>query len=184
MIQSVLDTEVDSEVIMRAMTETNLKDAFAGESQAHMKYLAFAAKAEKDGFPQVALLFKAISYAEQVHAHNHLKVLEGVGETIANLEAAMAGENFEIEEMYPAYDAVAQLQDEKGAVRSIHFALEAEKGHETIFGQAIEAVRGGKDVEATSVYVCPVCGHTHIGQPSERCPICNVPAEKYVAFTG
>jgi len=169
---------------MRAMTETNLKDAFAGESQAHMKYLAFADKADKDGFPQVALLFRAISFAEQVHAHNHLKVLEGVGDTAANLEAAMAGENFEVEEMYPAYNAVAQLQEEKGAIRSIHFALEAEKGHEELYAMALTAVRQGEDVEAPSVYVCPVCGHTHIGQPEERCPICNVPAEKYVAFTG
>lgn len=169
---------------MRAMTETNLKDAFAGESQAHMKYLAFAEKAEKDGFPKVALLFRAISYAEQVHAHNHLKVLDGVGDTAANLEAAMAGENFEVEEMYPAYDAVAQLQEEKGAIRSIHFALEAEKGHEELYGAALKAVKGGSDIEATSVYVCPVCGHTHIGEPAERCPICNVPPEKYVAFNG
>lgn len=169
---------------MRAMTETNLKDAFAGESQAHMKYLAFAEKAEKDGFPKVALLFRAISYAEQVHAHNHLKVLDGVGDTAANLEAAMAGENFEVEEMYPAYDAVAQLQAEKGALRSIHYALEAEKGHEELYGRALAAVKGGKDIEAASVYVCPTCGHTHVGKPQERCPVCNVPPEKYVAFNG
>jgi len=169
---------------MRAMTETNLNDAFAGESQAHMKYLAFADKAEKDGFPKVALMFRAISYAEQVHAHNHLKVLAGVGDTAANIQAAMDGETFEVDEMYPAYDAVAQLQEEKGALRSIHFALEAEKGHVDLYAAALEAVKGGSDIEATSVYVCPTCGHTHVGKPEERCPVCNVPAEKYVAFNG
>ncbi|MCB1151723.1 rubrerythrin family protein [bacterium] len=169
---------------MRAMTETNLKDAFAGESQAHMKYLAFAEKAEKDGFPKVALLFRAISYAEQVHAHNHLKVLEGVGDTAANIQAAMAGEVFEVDEMYPAYDAVAALQEEKGALRSIHYALEAEKGHVDLYAEALDAVKGGNDIETESVYVCPVCGHTHAGKPEERCPVCNVPPEKYVAFHG
>ncbi len=168
---------------MRAMTETNLKDAFAGESQAHMKYLAFADKAEKEGYAKVALLFRAISYAEQVHAHNHLKELSGVGDTAANLEAAMGGENFEVEEMYPAYQVVAELQQEKGAGRSIHFALEAEKIHEDMYRDALEAVKAGNDIDVTQVYVCPVCGHTHFGMPEERCPICNVPPEKYVAFS-
>lgn len=168
---------------MRAMTETNLKDAFAGESQAHMKYLAFADKAEKEGFEKVALLFRAISFAEQVHAHNHLKQLDGIGDTAANLETAMAGENFEVEEMYPAYAVVAELQKEKGAGKSIHFALEAEKIHEEMYREALEAVKAGKDIDPTSVYVCPVCGHTHFGKPEKNCPICNVPAKKYVAFT-
>ncbi|HFD38289.1 MAG TPA: rubrerythrin family protein, partial [Anaerolineae bacterium] len=97
---------------MRAMTKENLQAAFAGESQAHMKYLAFAAQAEKEGKPNIARLFQAIAYAEQVHATNHLKELGGIGDTVANLEAAIAGETFEVEEMYAAYLAVAELQAE------------------------------------------------------------------------
>ncbi len=168
---------------MRAMTEHNLKDAFAGESQAHMKYLAFADQAARDGFPQVALLFKAISFAEQVHAVNHLKELSGVGGTAANLEGALGGETFEVDEMYPAYMAVAQLQQEKGAQRSIRFAIEAEKIHADMYRAALEAVKAGKDIDVTKVSICPVCGHTVFGDAHERCPVCNVPADKYVAFT-
>ncbi len=167
---------------MRAMTEQNLKDAFAGESQAHMKYLAFAAKAEKDGYAKVALLFKAIAYAEQVHAINHLRELGGIGDTTDNLAAAFGGENFEVEEMYPAYQVVAELQQEKGAQRSIHFALEAEKIHEDMYREAKKLVDAGKDIDVSKVSICPVCGHTVYGDPEERCPICNVPPEKYVGF--
>ena len=169
---------------MRAMTETNLKDAFAGESQAHMKYLAFSVQAEKEGFSQVALLFKAIAFAEQVHAINHLKELSGVNDTAANLEVAAGGEGFAVEEMYPAYAVVAELQQEKGAQRSIRFALEAEKIHEEMYLEARKAVLAGKDIDVTKVSICPVCGHTVFGEPTERCPVCNVPPEKYVAFTG
>lgn len=167
---------------MRAMTEQNLKDAFAGESQAHMKYLAFAAKADKDGYAKVALLFKAIAYAEQVHAINHLRELGGIGDTTDNLAAAFGGENFEVEEMYPAYQVVAELQQDKGAQRSIHFALEAEKIHEDMYREAKKLVDAGKDIDVSKVSICPVCGHTVYGDPEERCPICNVPPEKYVGF--
>ena len=167
---------------MQAMTEQNLKDAFAGESQAHMKYLAFAAKAEKDGYANVALLFKAIAYAEQVHAINHLKELGGIGDTSENLAAAFGGENFEVEQMYPAYKVVAELQEEKGALRSIDYALEAEKIHEDMYREAKKMIDAGKDIDATKVSICPVCGHTVFGDPTERCPICNVPPEKYVGF--
>ena len=167
---------------MHAMTETNLKDAFAGESQAHMKYLAFAARAEKDGHDKVALLFRAIAYAEQVHAINHLKELGGIGDTSANLEAAAGGENFEVTEMYPAYRVVAELQEEKGALRSIRFALEAEKIHEDMYREAKKILDAGRDIDVTRVSICPVCGHTVFGEPAERCPVCNVPPEKYVAF--
>jgi len=167
---------------MRKMTEANLKDAFAGESQAHMKYLAFAARAEKDGYPEVARLFKAIAYAEQVHAINHLGVLAGIGDTVANLAAASDGENFENTEMYPAYDAVAELQQEKGARRSIRFAMEAEKIHEVMYDEASQAVKAGKDIESAAVYVCPVCGHTASGEAPHKCPICGLPGDKYHQF--
>jgi len=167
---------------MRKMTQANLETAFAGESQARMKYTAFANKAEREGYPQVAKLFRAIAYAEQVHAINHLRELGGIGSTADNLAAAVGGENFENTEMYPAFDAVAKLQEEKGAIRSIHFALEAEKIHEALYGEAKESVAAGQDIEADSVYVCPVCGHTATDEAPDTCPICGLPKKKYRQF--
>ena len=167
---------------MKKMTEANLKAAFAGESQAHMKYLAFADKAKKEGYPEVARLFKAIAYAEQVHAINHLRVLGGISSTAANLEAAVDGENYEVVEMYPAFDVVAKLQEEKKAIRSFHFAMEAEKIHEEMYGDAKAKIEDSKDIESAPVYVCPVCGHTAIGEAPDKCPICGLPKEKYQEF--
>ncbi len=167
---------------MKKMTEKALNEAFAGESMAHMKYLAFSAQAEKEGFDRVANLFKAIAYAEQVHATNHARTLGLLKKTVENLQAGIDGESFEIEEMYPAYKATAELQEEKNALRTINWALESEKDHEVMYKQALEMVANGNDVDIDDVYVCPVCGHTHIGKPTEKCPLCNVPAEKYVKF--
>lgn len=167
---------------MRKMTKSNLEAAFAGESQAHMKYAIFADKAEKEGYPEVARLFRAISFAERVHATNHLRELGAVGDTTANLEAAIGGENYENTEMYPAFDAVARLQEEKGAIRSIHYALEAEKIHETMYTEARESVVAGKDIKSAPVFVCPVCGHTVIGEAPDKCPICGVAKDKYREF--
>ena len=167
---------------MRKMTQANLKAAFAGESQAHMKYIIFADRAEKEGYPEVARLFRAIAYAERVHATNHLRELGGIGDTVANLETAFNGENYENTEMYPAFDAVARLQEEKGATRSITFALEAEKIHEVMYRQAQDAVKAGQDIASAPVFVCPVCGHTVIGDAPDKCPICGVPKDKYVEF--
>jgi len=167
---------------MRAMTEANLEAAFAGESQAHMKYAIFADKAAREGYPEVARLFRAISYAERVHATNHLRELGGIGDTVANLEAAFNGENYENTEMYPAFDAVARLQEEKGAIRSIHYALEAEKIHEAMYTGARESVVAGEDIKSAPVFVCPVCGHTVIGEAPDKCPICGVPKDKYREF--
>lgn len=167
---------------MRKMTETSLKDAFAGESQAHMKYLAFATQAEEEGYPEVARLFRAIAYAEQVHATNHLRALGGIGDTVANLGAAMAGENFEVTEMYPAYQAVARLQEEKAALLSIHYALEAEKIHEALYGEARKMASMGSDIKAAPVYVCAVCGHTVIGEAPDKCPVCGSRRDVYHEF--
>lgn len=168
---------------MSEMTKENLEAAFAGESQAHMKYLAFSVKAERDGKPHIARLFRAISHAERVHAINHLKELAGVGDTVANLEGAIGGETFEVEEMYPAYLAVAEEQGEKGAKRSMTYAIEAEKIHAGMFGEAKSAAESGEDWNIDTVYVCPVCGFTHIGEPPGRCPVCNVKSERFKAFT-
>ena len=167
---------------MHKMTQGNLEAAFAGESQAHVKYLAFAAKAEKEGFPNVGRLFKAVAYAEQVHATSHLKTLKGVGKTAENLEAAIGGETYEVEEMYPAFIAVAQVQEEKSAVRSNEWAMEAEKIHAEMYGAAKTAVEGGNDAEVGQVYVCELCGWTGEGEPPDECPLCKAKKEKFVTF--
>ena len=167
---------------MKAMTAENLKDALAGESQAHLKYLAFAAQAEKEGKANIARLFRAIAYAEQVHAINHLKELGGVGNTVANLQAAIDGENFEVDEMYAAYLQVAEAQGEKGARRTMTYAIEAEKIHAEMYAQAKAKAEAGQDLTAETVYICPVCGFTHIGEPPDRCPVCNAKKEKFKAF--
>lgn len=167
---------------MRKMTEKNLQDAFAGESQAHMKYQAFAKKADDEGKPNVARLFRAIAFAEQVHATNHLKTLGDLGSTEENLQTAIDGENFEVEEMYPAYDAVAKLQSEKEAIRSIHFAVEAEKIHAAMYTEAKQAVKEGHDFEMGTVYICPVCGYTVEGEAPDNCPVCGVSKEKFIDF--
>jgi len=166
------------------MTEEFLRAAFAGESQAHVKYMAFAARAEKEGKPNIANLFRAIAYAELVHAHNHLEVLGGVGSTAENLEAAKDGEDFEIDEMYPAYLANARLQDEKKAERSFNFAVEAEKIHSKLYTAAKKAVDAGEDISEARVWVCPVCGWTYTGdEPPERCPICQALARVFKSFS-
>jgi rubrerythrin len=167
---------------MKAMTKENLKAALAGESQAHIKYLAFSAKAEKEGKPNIARLFHAIAYAEQVHATNHFKELGGIGDTAANLQAAIDGEDFEVGEMYAAYLAVAELQGEKGAKRSMTYAIEAEKIHSDMFGDAKAASETGEDIDIAEVYICPVCGFSHIGEPPERCPVCNLKSARFKAF--
>jgi rubrerythrin len=167
---------------MKEMTQENLKAAFAGESQAHMKYLAFADKATKEGKANIARLFRAIAYAEQVHAINHLKELGKIGDTITNLQAAIDGENFEVDEMYAAYLAVAEEQNERGAKRSMTYAIEAEKIHADMFADAIDTAEADQDMEIGEVHICPVCGFTHIGDPPDRCPICNARSRSFVKF--
>ncbi len=167
---------------MRKMTESDLLAAFAGESQAHMKYINFAQHARKEGFPNIARLFEAIAYAELVHASNHLRELGHLQGSASNLQAAIDGETYEVEEMYPAYSVVAELQGEKGAQRSIHYALEAEKIHAGLFAQARSAVLSGQDIGAATVHICEVCGHTVMGDAPERCPVCGAPKARFRAF--
>lgn len=167
---------------MHPMTKENLKSAFSGESQAHMKYLIFADKAEEEGFNNIARLFRAIAFAERVHASNHLNALNGSNLTLDNLDIAIEGETFEVNEMYPAYKAVAELQDEKKAVKSMHYAIEAEKIHAALYGEAKDAVKSGNDLEIGEINICPVCGHTVTGKAPERCPICGVQGDKFRKF--
>jgi rubrerythrin len=167
---------------MKKMTEENVKSALAGESQAHIKYAAFSEKAAAENLPNVARAFKAASYSEQVHATNHLKTLSGIGSTKENLAAAAGGENFEIEEMYPAYLAVAQAQDEKTAVMFLNAALLAEKVHLGIYQAAQKAVESGKDIAFKAIHICSMCGFTMEGDAPDKCPVCGAPKEKFVKF--
>lgn len=167
---------------MKKMTEENLKNAFAGESQAHMKYSAFADKAESEKLPNAARLFRANSFAEQVHAVNHLRALAGIKTTLENLREAMGGENFEVEEMYPAYISVAVEQGEKAAEQTTRWALAAEKVHAGLYKKAAQALAGGKDADFTSIQVCSVCGWTGEGEAPDKCPLCGALKEKFKRF--
>ena len=158
-------------------TVENLKAAFAGESQANRKYLVFAKQAEKDGYPQIAKLFRAVAAAETVHAHNHFRILGGVGSTEENLKAGIAGESYEITSMYPEFIAEAEAAGEKKALNSFKWAWEVEKEHEQIFQQVLANM--GADIGGLDIWVCPVCGSTHIGVRPEKCPVCGTPGERF-----
>lgn len=151
-------------------TEQFLKEAFAGESQANRKYLAFAAKADQEGFPQVARLFRAAAEAETIHAHNHLRALKGIRSTKENLEEAIAGETHEFKNMYPEMIEAAKKEGEKEAERTFHFANEVEKIHANLYQKLLD--RLGKPEENFSYYVCPVCGYTSEKEPPDTCPVC------------
>lgn len=162
-------------------TKGNLKTAIAGESQANQKYLAYAEKAERDGYPIVARLFRGVAAAESIHARNHLKALDGgIRATINNLMDAQGGEDYEITTMYPPMIVEAEADGDKKAARSMHFALEVEKVHYELYGQAIAAVTDGKDLADAKVRVCPVCGHTVIGDAPDSCPVCGCKGERYL----
>lgn len=160
-------------------TKKNLKEAFAGESQANQKYRAFAKKAEKEGFPNIAKLFATTAEAERIHAEGHLNALDGIGSTLENLKTAIAGETYEFTEMYPSmYDDA--VSEEHKAQRLFKYALEAEKIHAELYKRALEAVEQGKDLDISDIYLCPVCGHIEFGEPKEKCPICGALPNKYV----
>jgi rubrerythrin len=150
-------------------TEKNLQEAFAGESQANRKYLAFAKKAEQEGYKQVAKLFRAAAEAETVHAHNHLRVLGGIKSTKENLETAISGESYEFQKMYPQMIEDAKGEDKKGALQSFNYANEVEKIHAELYKKALKNL--GKNPEI-DYYVCQVCGNTVEGEPPDKCPIC------------
>jgi len=159
-------------------TQENLATAFAGESQANRKYLAFAKKAEQEGFPQIARVFRAAADAETIHAHGHLANMGGVGSTLENLKAAVAGETYEYTEMYPPMLAQAEKEGHKSKVM-FGFAVKAEKVHATMFKQALDALQKGADLSQMDVYLCPFCGDVEFGKPPDKCPICGTPAAKF-----
>ena len=169
-------------VVQKKMTRKFLEDAFAGESMAHMRYLIFAEKAEKEGFSSIAKLFRAIAHAEFVHAKNHFVALGNLGKTPENLQAGIEGEAYEVEEMYPVFKKAAEFQGEKDAVRTTNYALEAEKIHADLYKKAKEMAESGKDLEIKKVYICPVCGYTAVDEAPEYCPVCGAPRDKFVVF--
>lgn len=164
------------------MTDTtkNLKEAFAGESQANQKYQAFARKAEQEGFANIARLFRATAEAEHIHAEGHLKALEAINSTADNLQAAIDGETYEYTEMYPPMLELAENDDHK-AKRMFKYATEAEAVHARLYKLALEAVQHGKDLEE-DFYLCPVCGYIEFGQPTDPCPVCGTKPEKFIKF--
>lgn len=167
---------------MRKMTKEFLETAFAGESMAHMRYLIFSENAEKEGRPNLARLFAAIAYAEQVHATNHYRELSMIKQSPDNLQTCIDGETHEVEEMYPVYHNAAQFQNEPGAARCTHYALEAEKIHAVMYTDAKKVVEGGKDIEIGEVYICPVCGYTGESEAPEFCPVCGAARESFRRF--
>ena len=160
-------------------TQQNLKDAFAGESQANLKYRAFAKKALKEGFPNIASLFLTTAEAERIHAEGHLGSLDGINTTVQNLKDAIAGETYEYKEMYPPMYQKAEAENHK-AKRMFKYAIGAEDVHAQLYKLALAAVEQGKDLEETDFYLCPVCGHIEFGKPEDICPICGTLATKYV----
>jgi rubrerythrin len=161
-------------------TDKNLREAFAGESQANRKYLAFAKKAEADGFPQVARLFRAAAHAETVHAHAHLRVMGGVNTTSENLKAAIEGEGHEFQNMYPAFLAEAEAEKNPPAMATFRNALAVEKIHHSLYTEALSGIDKGKDLPRAAIYVCGVCGNTVVGTAPEICPVCGTSKSEFV----
>jgi rubrerythrin len=166
----------------REMSETtsNLKSAFAGESQANRRYLAFARKAEAEGLSQVAKLFRAAAEAETVHALNHLRIQGEIGMTVSNLDEAISGETFEYTKMYPEFLDVARKDRNKQAEWSFNVANQVEEIHAGLFQNALTALKGNEDVADVDYYVCNVCGNTVEHSPPGRCPICGAPRAQFI----
>jgi len=157
-------------------THENLMAAYAGESQANHRYLAFAKKADQEGYSQIARLFRAAAAAEAVHAGNHMRAAEGIKSTMENLKVALGGENYEVNIMYPPMLATAEEEDDKKAATSFHWALEVEKIHATLYSDALDNMESKDTYEYT---VCPSCGYTHKGPAPDKCPVCGAAGTKF-----
>lgn len=184
--------------VKNGMTADFLRSAYGGESMAHMRYIQWGEHAIKEGFPNIGRLYQAISYAEQVHANNHFRVLGqetgghsvtsggefGMASVPENLQWAIDGELGEVEQMYPVYLNAAEFQGEKDAMQSFHYSLEAEKIHAVLFAKAQDASRAGKDFpeKGETIFICPVCGFTGIGDAPEHCPVCGVKKARFKNF--
>jgi rubrerythrin len=169
-------------ISMKRMTESNLNTAYSGESMAHMRYNIYADVAESEGKPNIARLFKSIAFAERVHATNHYRELGAIRSTVDNLQVAIDGETYEVEEMYPAFRAVAELQEEMGARRTTDWAWQAERIHAAMYQKAKQAAANKEDLDLGPVFICEVCGYTVEGKAPDRCPVCQSPKERFKAF--
>jgi len=161
------------------VTQEDLQEAFAGESQANRTYLAFAQKAEEDGYGQVARLFRAAAASETVHALNHLQVMGGIDDTLDNLKEAAEGEAAEFKEMYPEFIERAREGGNEEARDSFEYASKVEEIHHSLYEKAIEAVQQGQDLPETEMFVCQGCGNTVEGEAPESCPICGAPKSMF-----
>jgi len=159
-------------------TTENLKEAFAGESQANQKYRAFAKRAETDGLPHIAHLFRTAAEAERIHAEGHLKSLEGVGTTQENLQAAIDGETYEFTTMYPPMWEQAKAENHRARIM-FGFAMKAEAVHAALYKIALDAIAAGGDLSEMKFYLCPVCGHIEFGNPPDACPTCGTKGERF-----
>ena len=161
-------------------TSDDLKAAFAGESEANRKYLAFAKKAASDKLPMIAKLFRAAAEAETIHAHAHLRTMGGIGSTEENLKTGISGEAYEFQKMYPEFLDRAIAEGNKSAEKVFRYAMEAEKTHYELYSQALEFAKKGNDLPEERIHVCAVCGHTVMGEAPDRCPVCNMPKTQYI----
>jgi rubrerythrin len=160
-------------------TNENLQAAFAGESQASRKYLYFAEKADADGQPQIARLFRAASEAETVHARNHLNAMDGIGSVADNLKAAVGGEHYEFTEMYPGFIVQADAEKNTKARISFNWANKVEQIHHSLYQKALQSVQAGKKPENKPIFVCQNCGNTVEGEAPDVCPVCGMPKSMY-----
>jgi rubrerythrin len=159
-------------------TAENLKTAFAGESQANRKYLAYANKADKEGYPQIAKLFRAAAEAETIHALGHLQNMGGIGSTLENLKDAIAGETYEYTTMYPPMAEQAEKEGHR-AKTMFKWANAVEKVHAELYQQALQALQAGKDLSKMEIFLCPVCGHLELGSAPDKCPVCGTVGAKF-----
>jgi rubrerythrin len=162
-------------------TIQDLMDAFAGESQANRKYLAFAEAAEKEGYPQVAKLFRAVAHAETIHAFLHLRAMDAIKSTEENLKAAIEGENYESVTMYPDFLKDAEAEENKRARRAFNYAMEVEKVHEALYREALKDLEAEED--EFDYFVCPTCGYTHARNAPEKCPVCGASGSRFLRFS-
>jgi len=160
-------------------TEENLQEAFGGESQANRRYTFFAEKADKEGHPQIARLFRAAADAETVHARNHFNAMDGVGSTKENLTAGVIGEHREYTRMYPPFIVQAREDEYRRAEITFDYANQVEEVHYNLFQEAVKALDAGQGFKDEPYYVCQVCGNTVPGAAPDRCPICNAPASSF-----
>lgn len=160
-------------------TQDNLQAAFAGESQANRKYLAFARRADKESFVQIAKLFRAAAESETIHANNHMRAMQSVQSTAENLKSAIAGEETEFKQMYPKFIEEAQSEGANAALMSFKNAMAVEQVHYSLYLEALNKIEKGEDMSSAKIYVCRVCGHTDIGELPDKCPVCNATSDKY-----